>query len=214
MPAGNAGRTGRFEAVALPHLSAAYNLARWLCRNEADAADVVQEALMRALQYFDSYHGGDARAWLLQIVRNSAYTWIESNRPAGRVPLDGDELDAAMLAAQPMNPFTVQASAGGEAASDAVALRRAIAQLPPEQREVLILREFEDLSYRQIAEVTGSPIGTVMSRLSRARDQLAAIVRGGPVVPASPIMSASPNGPASRGLAGGAIEPGSRTVPS
>jgi RNA polymerase sigma-70 factor, ECF subfamily len=208
MPAGNAGRTGRFEAVALPHLSAAYNLARWLCRNEADAADVVQEALMRALQYFDSYHGGDARAWLLQIVRNSAYTWIASNRPAGRVPLDGDELDAAMLAAQPMSPFTTQATAGGEAAFDAVVLRRAIAQLPPDQREVLILREFEDLSYRQIAEVTGSPIGTVMSRLSRARDQLAAIVRGGAIVPGAAIMPASPAVP------GGAIEPGSRTVPS
>jgi len=171
MPVGDAARTRRFEAVALPHLSAAYNLARWICRNEADAADVVQEAVMRALRYFDSYHGGDARAWLLQIVRNSAYTWIAANRPAGRVPLDAAELDTA---------------AAGDHSIDAAegeGLRRAIARLPLEQREVLILREFEDLSYRQIADITGSPIGTVMSRLSRARDQLAALVRGGERTP-------------------------------
>jgi RNA polymerase sigma-70 factor (ECF subfamily) len=167
MPVADAARTRRFEAVALPHLSAAYNLARWICRNEADAADVVQEAAMRALRYFDSYHGGDARAWLLQIVRNSAYTWIATNRPAGRVPLDAAELDAATVSEQPMD------------AAEGAGLRRAIAQLPLEQREVLILREFEDLSYRQIADIIGSPIGTVMSRLSRARDQLAAIMRGG-----------------------------------
>jgi RNA polymerase sigma-70 factor (ECF subfamily) len=167
MPVGDAARTRRFEAVALPHLSAAYNLARWICRNEADAADVVQEAVMRALRYFDSYHGGDARAWLLQIVRNSAYTWIAANRPAGRVPLDADELDAATVSEPPMD------------AAEGEGLRRAVAQLPLEQREVLILREFEDLSYRQIADIIGSPIGTVMSRLSRARDQLAAFMRGG-----------------------------------
>jgi len=170
MPVGDGARARRFEAVAMPHLAAAYNLARWMCRNEADAADVVQEAVMRALQYFDSYHGGDARAWLLQIVRNSANTWMVRNRPAGQVPLDGSELDAAALSEDPMS--TLAAQAEGES------LRRAIAQLPLEQREVLILREFEDLSYRQIADIIGSPIGTVMSRLSRARDQLAAIVRG------------------------------------
>jgi RNA polymerase sigma-70 factor (ECF subfamily) len=171
MPAGDGARTRRFEAVALPHLSAAYNLARWICRNEADAADVVQEAVMRALQYFDSYHGGDARAWLLQIVRNSAHTWIGRNRPAGRVPLDETELDAAPDTSDPVSAVAAQA--------DSKNLRRAIAQLPLEQREVLILREFEELSYRQIADIIDSPIGTVMSRLSRARDQLAAIVRGG-----------------------------------
>lgn len=171
MPAGDGTRTRRFEAVALAHLPAAYNLARWICRNEADAADVVQEALMRALQYFDSYRGGDARAWLLQIVRNSAHSWIGSNRPAGRVSLVETELDTAEDAEDPMSTVAAQAEAAG--------LRRAIAQLPLEQREVLVLREFEDLSYRQIADITDTPIGTVMSRLSRARDQLAAIVRGG-----------------------------------
>jgi RNA polymerase sigma-70 factor (ECF subfamily) len=157
--------------VALPHLPSAYNLARWICRNEADAADVVQEAVMRALHYFDSYRGGDARAWLLQIVRNSAYTWIASNRPAGQVPLVETELDTAADSEDPMSAVTAQAEAEG--------LRRAIARLPLEQREVLVLREFEELSYRQIADVIDTPIGTVMSRLSRARDQLAAIVRGG-----------------------------------
>jgi RNA polymerase sigma-70 factor (ECF subfamily) len=175
MPVVDLARTQRFEAVALPQLSAAYNLARWICRNDADAADVVQEAVMRALQYFDSYRGGDARAWLLQIVRNSAHSWLEKNRIAGQLPLDDCELErhdsnAAASADDPMRVAVAQIE--GEA------LRRAIAQLPVQQREVLILREFEDLSYRQIADVTGTPLGTVMSRLSRARDQLAAIVRG------------------------------------
>jgi RNA polymerase sigma-70 factor (ECF subfamily) len=171
MPIGDGARTRRFEAVALPHLAAAYNLARWICRNEADAADVLQEAVMRALQYFDSYEGGDARSWLLQIVRNSAHTWIGKNRPAGRVLLSENDSDAAGDAEDPMSAVAAQAEREG--------LRRAIGQLPLEQREVLILREFEELSYRQIARIIDSPIGTVMSRLSRARDQLAAIVRGG-----------------------------------
>src|ERR1700722_17698055 len=102
MPVGDGARTRRFEAVALPHLSAAYNLARWICRNEADAADVVQEAVMRALQYFDSYRGGDARAWLLQIVRNSAHTWIGRNRLAGQVALEDNELDGTEADASPI----------------------------------------------------------------------------------------------------------------
>jgi RNA polymerase sigma-70 factor (ECF subfamily) len=175
MPVDDLARTRRFEAVALPHLSAAYNLARWVCRNDADAADVVQEAVMRALQYFDSYRGGDARAWVLQIVRNSAHSWLAKNRIAGQLPLDDEELErhdsiATVSADDPMLAAAAQIEGEG--------LRRAIAQLPLEQREVLILREFEDLSYRQIADVIGTPLGTVMSRLSRARDQLATIVRG------------------------------------
>src|ERR1700691_5027906 len=93
MALGDGARTRRFEAVALPQLSAAYNLARWICRNEADTADVVQEAVMRALQYFDSYRGGDARAWLLQIVRNSAHSWLAKNRIAGQVALEDGELE-------------------------------------------------------------------------------------------------------------------------
>jgi RNA polymerase sigma-70 factor, ECF subfamily len=173
MPPGDVARTRRFEAVALPHLPAAFNLARWICRNEADAADVVQEAVMRALQYFDSYHGGDARAWLLQIVRNSAHTWIGKNRPAGHVALDQLEPDSATGLAEPEDPL-----AAVVAQAEGARVRLAIGRLPLEQREVLVLREFEALSYRQIADITGCPIGTVMSRLSRARDQLAGIVRG------------------------------------
>ncbi|HEY1726263.1 MAG TPA: sigma-70 family RNA polymerase sigma factor [Steroidobacteraceae bacterium] len=175
MPEGDAARTRRFEAVALPQLAAAYNLARWICRNEADAADVVQEAVMRALQYFDSYRGGDARAWLLQIVRNAAHSWIERNRAAGMVRVTDAELEQVAAADDPM--------AAVAADSAAARLRQAIGQLPLEQREVLILREFEQLSYRQIASILDSPIGTVMSRLSRARDQLAIILRPDMEVP-------------------------------
>jgi RNA polymerase sigma-70 factor (ECF subfamily) len=173
MPPGDGARTRRFEAVALPHLSAAYNLARWICRNEADAADIVQEAVMRALQYFDSYHGGDARAWLLQIVRNSAYTWIGRNRPAGQLALDQLEADSVTLVADSEDPLATVV-----AEDEGARLRLAIGRLPVEQREVLVLREFEAMSYRQIAAIAGCPIGTVMSRLARARDQLADMVRG------------------------------------
>jgi RNA polymerase sigma-70 factor (ECF subfamily) len=169
MPEGDAARTRRFEAVAMPHLAAAYNLARWICRNESDAADVVQEAMMRALQYFDSYRSGDARAWLLQIVRNAAYSWIERNRPAAQVRALDSELDQVPAADDPVATVAADASAAR--------VRRAIGRLPPEQREVLILREFEQLSYRQIANILGRPIGTVMSRLSRARDQLAIMLQ-------------------------------------
>jgi len=183
MPVGDGARTRRFEAVALPHLSAAYNLARWICRNEADAADVVQEAVMRALQYFDSYHGGDPRAWLLQIVRNSAHTWIGKNRLAGRVPLDELEADTTAAAEgrwSVANPGPEDPMTTIVAEDESARLRLAIGRLPVDQREILVLREFEDMSYRQIASITGCPIGTVMSRLSRARDQLALIVRGEP----------------------------------
>ncbi len=185
MPPGNGARTQRFEAVALPHLSAAYNLARWICRNEADAADVVQEAVMRALQYFDSYHGGDARAWLLQIVRNSAHTWLGKNRLAGRVPLDELEADTTAMAEGPLECCQPRSGRSDEPRDRGRGRERPSA--PGDRpiagrsaREILVLREFEDMSYRQIASITGCPIGTVMSRLSRARDQLALIVRGEP----------------------------------
>ena len=170
MPVGDGARTRRFEAVALPHLSAAYNLARWICRNEADAADVVQEAVMRALQYFDSYHGGDPRAWLLQIVRNSAHTWIARNRLAGQVALeenelDGTEADANVISEDPMRAVAAQIEAEG--------LRLAIARLPLEQREVLILRYFMDLPEPDIATAMGISQGTVKSTTSRAIAALA-----------------------------------------
>lgn len=168
-------RARRFEAVVMPHLSAAYNLARWIARNDADSADVVQEAMTRAFRYFDGFRGGDPRSWLLQIVRNTAYSWLAANRPAGRVELTAEMVDDdhAWGRAQTdcANPEAVLTSR-----AETQRLRAAIAQLPLDQREVLVLREFEDLSYKEIAAITGSPMGTVMSRLSRARDQLAAIV--------------------------------------
>ena len=158
-------RNRRFQEQVLPYQAAAYNLARWMSRNDTDAGDIVQEALVRALKYFDGYRGGDARSWLLRIVRNTAYTWLQSNSPALQ-PLSmadlGDLNDSG--AADPARAIAAQ--------DEARRLRFAINQLPIECREVLVLRELEELSYRQIAQIVDCPIGTVMSRLSRARDKL------------------------------------------
>jgi len=163
----------RFEDVALPHLDAAYNLARWLTRNDADAADVVQEAMLRALTYIDGYRGENARAWLLTIVRNTCFRWLERNRPAVVMPFS-EEIEAEVEAAE--------ARPGGEAPPDpetlllhrrdAALLNELVSELPPLYREVLVLREMEELSYREISDVLGVPIGTVMSRLARARGLL------------------------------------------
>jgi RNA polymerase sigma-70 factor, ECF subfamily len=157
----------------MPHLDAAYNLARWLTRNDTDAADVLQDAVLRALTYFDSYRGENARAWLLTIVRNTCFRWLERNRPAAVIPLSGEvEAEAEAEAAKP----------GAEAPPDpesillhrreAAMLNEIVAELPPLFREVLILREMEDLSYREISDILGVPLGTVMSRLARARGLL------------------------------------------
>ena len=152
-------RDDGFEAVVLPHLDAAHNLARWLMRDRAAADDVLQEAMLRALTYFPSFRGGNSRGWLLQIVRNTAYSALKPE-PQG-VPVAGMEEELASDAADP------------EAAlSESQQRRRAsrlISALPVELREALVLRELEELSYKEIAEVTRSPIGTVMSRLWRAR---------------------------------------------
>jgi RNA polymerase sigma-70 factor, ECF subfamily len=162
-------RRSRFESVVLPHLDAAYTLARWLTRNEADAADVVQEAMLRAFRYFDSYREGDAKSWVLRIVRRTCYSWLERNRPADIVPLEADaELDEEVGA---------PAAAGNTEAllqsrSDLRRLDALIEALPAPLREVVVLRELNELGYREIAEVTGVPIGTVMSRLHRARSAL------------------------------------------
>ena len=150
----------------VPHLDAAYNLARWLARNADDAEDVVQEAYMRALQYFDSFRGGDARPWLLAIVRTTCFTWLARNHPAevrGGYDEDQDS-GAAWDAPTPLDP---EAQALDKATRDSV--NQAIAELPLAFREVLVLRELEELSYKQIAAIVGAPIGTVMSRRSRAR---------------------------------------------
>ena len=157
----------RFETVVLPHLDAAYALARWLTRNDADAADIVQEACLRAFRYFDGYRDGDTKSWLLQIVRRTCYSWLEQNRPADVVSLDAQPGfdDAAATAAG-------DAEAMLESRSDLRRLDQLIEALPAPLREVIVLRELHELGYREIAEITGVPIGTVMSRLHRARSSL------------------------------------------
>ena len=165
-------RLDDFERAVLPHLGAAYNLARWLTRNDADAEDVVQEACLRALRYFDGFSGGDkAKAWLLSIVRHACFTWLAKNRPGELSPLD-DAASEALVAGGEDEPETPERDL--LAADERAQLDRLIAALPPEFREMVILRELEELSYREIAEITAVPIGTVMSRLSRARERMRA----------------------------------------
>lgn len=157
-------RRRRFEALALPHLDAAYNLARWLTRSDADADDLVQEAMLRAFRAFDGFHGDSARPWLLAIVRNCFLSSIA--RKKREVPLPDDDAGDRLIA--DCDPEQ-EAATGDEAKK----LQTVIAGLPADLREVLILREMEDMSYRDIATVIAAPIGTVMSRLSRAREALA-----------------------------------------
>jgi RNA polymerase sigma-70 factor (ECF subfamily) len=151
--------------VVLPHLDAAYNLARWLVRNEHDAEDVVQEAVLKALRFFAGFRGGDARGWLLTIVRNACYTWLRKRRPADLA----DSLDEERHGREDGGP-----SPEAEVLRQAVgrSLRDALESLPLGLREAIVLRELEGLSYAQIASVAEIPIGTVMSRLSRARRRL------------------------------------------
>jgi RNA polymerase sigma-70 factor (ECF subfamily) len=171
----------RFERVVLPHLDAAYNLARWLTRREHDAEDVVQDATLRALNAMDQFHGGDARCWLLTIVRNACYTWLARNRKhAPAASFDESLHDVATEAADPQLIV--------ERACDRDTVRAAIDDLPIEFREVLILRELEGLSYQQVAAVADIPVGTVMSRLARARRRLATALgaAAGPVTARPP----------------------------
>jgi RNA polymerase sigma-70 factor, ECF subfamily len=154
-----------FAAVALPHLDAAANLARWLTGNRDEAEEVVQEAMVRALTYFPSYRGGNARAWILQIVRNSAYAALKGRHAAPLAACDDAPIEIADTADTP--------EAALLRARDRSRLDSLIAQLPIELRETLVLRELEELSYRDIARVTNAPVGTVMSRLWRARRLLA-----------------------------------------
>jgi RNA polymerase sigma-70 factor (ECF subfamily) len=158
----------RFELLAMPHLDAAYNLARWLTHDDHDAQDIVQEAVMRAMRYIHGLRAEGARAWLLQIVRNTFYTWLKVNRPSERVLLDDfDDAwhDFPAPAAQEPHVQAIRRS-------DREQLDAAIAALPVAYREVLVLRELEDLSYSDIARIAQIPIGTVMSRLARARGLL------------------------------------------
>jgi RNA polymerase sigma factor (sigma-70 family) len=155
-------RRRRFEAQALPHMDAAYNLARWLARSPGDADDIVQDAMLRAWRAFDGFRGGDIRPWLLTIVRNCWRSAGAETKRRAHAPLPEEEGD--VLVSTEADPETVAV-----AASERRKLNEAVALLPDEFREALILREIEDMSYREIAEMTGVPIGTVMSRLARAR---------------------------------------------
>lgn len=164
-------RARQFEAVALPHLDAAYNLARWLLHDEHAANDVVQDAYLRALRYFGSFHGDDAKPWLLGIVRNTCFTWLRDNRGM-RQTLEFDDArdsggeDGADI---DFGPRRDDPEALLSAKQDGARVDAAIAQLPPAYREVIVLREIEEMPYGDIARIAGIPVGTVMSRLSRAR---------------------------------------------
>jgi RNA polymerase sigma factor (sigma-70 family) len=150
----------RFEQLVLPHLDSAANLARWLLQNRADSEDVVQEAMLRAYRFFHRFQGNEARAWLLQIVRNLCYSWLEKNRPAELMMEFNEEVHQTPIASPEMQ------------AADRQQLTRALESLPPRAREVIILRELEGCSYKEIGEIAGIPIGTVMSTLARARKRL------------------------------------------
>lgn len=158
-----------FEQATAPHLDAAYNLARWLTRNPHDADDVVQEAYLRAFRFFDGFRGGDGRAWLLTIVRNTCYSWLKQNRHGAEV--EYDEADAGLQGME--SAETPQHGTDPQTlllrAADGERIEQALRKLPPEFREMLVLRELEEMPYKEIASVAGIPIGTVMSRLSRAR---------------------------------------------
>jgi RNA polymerase sigma-70 factor, ECF subfamily len=162
--------TPLFVERVLPHLDAAYNLARWLTRDAHDAEDVVQEACLRALRYIESLKSGDARPWFLTIVRNAFYDWIARNRPTEVVQDDGTILEAAE------DPAAIDPQEGVIRSAEMRGLAEAVAALPLQFREVLVLRELEGLSYKEIASVARIPIGTVMSRLSRAREELRRIL--------------------------------------
>jgi RNA polymerase sigma-70 factor (ECF subfamily) len=155
----------RFQAQVLSHLDSAYNLARWILRSEHDAQDVVQEACLRAYRAFAQFRGDDGRCWLLSIVRNACRTWLDRHRRGAPEPLPDEDVGLPPdFDADPQRQLLRRAS-GDE-------VRAAIDELPEEFREVIVLRELEGLSYKQIAAVAGLPVGTVMSRLARARTRL------------------------------------------
>lgn len=162
----------RFEALILPHLDDAYTLARYLLRNEHDAQDVVQDAALRAFRYFDRYRDGDPRAWFLAIVRNCCFTWRRRHRSDRLTISFDDEVAPALEGSTSTDALAI-------ARSDRAALERAVGNLSIEFREVVVLREVQGMSYSEIAAVVGVPIGTVMSRLSRARMRLAAALGAG-----------------------------------
>ncbi|MGB9396753.1 MAG: sigma-70 family RNA polymerase sigma factor [Pseudolabrys sp.] len=166
----------RFRTVVMPHIDEAYRLAHWLTGNRTDAEDVVQDASLRAFRAIREFAGGSPRSWLLSIVRNTAYSWLRKNRPATIFTVE--DLEAVELEnAKPGEPNDETPEAALIAKADAEQLRAAIAALPAPFRETLVLRDIEGLDYREIAEATEVPIGTVMSRLARARRRLIATIQ-------------------------------------
>jgi RNA polymerase sigma-70 factor (ECF subfamily) len=168
----------QFEQLVLPHMDAAYNLARWLVRNPQDAEDLAQEAMTRAIKFFSGFRGGDPRAWLLTIVRNSCFTWLGRNRAKDLAEFDEETHSPGILSHG--NQSSIQAPADPEkmavAQAESARVRRALEELPVIFREAVVMRELEGMSYKEIADVTGVSIGTVMSRLARGRDRLRAIL--------------------------------------
>jgi RNA polymerase sigma-70 factor (ECF subfamily) len=163
-PATAPGISESFDAVVLPHLDAGYRLARWLMKDERDAEDVVQEASLRAFRYFRTFSGGDGRAWFLRIVRNACYGW---RRDGSQAPTDAFDEEQHSGGQPQADPETLLLQT-----DDAATIARAMRNLPDRFHQLLVLRELEGLSYRELADVIGIPIGTVMSRLSRAREAL------------------------------------------
>ena len=169
-------RKNQFETTVLVHIDAAYNLAHWLTGSGHDAEDVVQEAFIKAFRFFDSYHGGNARAWVLTIVRNTCYTWLRKNRDRNTVIFDEQQLDGDATLEQvnsmtSKNPETMLLNLENTAL-----INKALQQLSLDRREVIILRDLEGLTYKEIAEIVNLPLGTIMSRLSRGRSQLQKIL--------------------------------------
>ncbi|HTY38305.1 MAG TPA: sigma-70 family RNA polymerase sigma factor [Bacteroidota bacterium] len=167
MPSHSSERTRRFEDLIVPHIAAAYNLARWITRSSTDAEDVVQEACLRAFRYFDGYKGGNSRAWFFAIVRNVGYSWLEKHAPSAlNVPLNEDEEGSG----------TEDAESALHQAIDGLLLKIALDKLPVEFREAIVLRDMDGMSYKEIAEIANVPIGTVMSRIARGRKRLSKLV--------------------------------------
>jgi RNA polymerase sigma-70 factor, ECF subfamily len=158
-----------FEEVVLPHLDAAFNYARWLTKDDADAEDVVQDAYVRALRFFSSLRGEDARAWLLTIVRNTWYGRFPRRTATGPIAVAGEDADDRADTSLDPEARVIQQQTVEQ-------VRRALEALPADFREVLVLRELEGLSYKEIATIVGIPLGTVMSRLARARERLADVL--------------------------------------
>ncbi len=162
MQLGKSEQIRRFDEIVAPHISAAYNLARWLLRNESDAEDVVQESCLRAFRYLDGFRGGNPRAWLLSIVRNTSYSWMEQHNDRNRGTLaEAEEKADGQGQERALHDLL-----------DGQLLRHEMESLPVEFREVIVLCDLEGFSYKEIAEMTNVPIGTVMSRLARGRKQL------------------------------------------